>query len=57
MRRAWAYFKKREALLLWHEHLDEQLLGGGLLDHIHRRDTAAPLTPYRPPVEIPDAPR
>ena len=33
----WAYFKqKREALELWHEHLDEKILKGRLVDHIRQ---------------------
>jgi Phage integrase family len=33
----WAYFKqKREALQLWHEHLDKKVLNGGLLRHIRQ---------------------
>lgn len=33
----WAYFKqKREALKLWHEHLDEKILKGRLVDHIRQ---------------------
>lgn len=33
----WAYFKqKREALELWHEHLDKKILNGRLADHIRQ---------------------
>lgn len=33
----WAYFKqKREALQLWHEHLDKKLLDGRLREHIEQ---------------------
>jgi hypothetical protein len=33
----WAYFnQKRQALQLWHEHLDKKVLGGRLRDHIRR---------------------
>jgi integrase len=33
----WAYFKqKREALELWHEHLDKKILKGRLVDHIRQ---------------------
>lgn len=33
----WAYFKqKREALELWHAHLDEKILKGRLIDHIRQ---------------------
>jgi len=32
----WAYFnQKREALLLWHEHLDKKVLVGTLIQHMH----------------------
>jgi hypothetical protein len=32
----WAYLKqKREALTLWHEHLDK-ILGGTLVEHVHQ---------------------
>jgi hypothetical protein len=33
----WAYFnQKRDALQLWHQHLDKKILGGRLSDHIRR---------------------
>jgi integrase len=33
----WAYFRqKREALTLWHEHLDKKILEGTLIEHIHQ---------------------
>lgn len=33
----WAYFKqKREALSLWHEHLDKKILDGRLVEHIQQ---------------------
>jgi integrase len=33
----WAYFnQKRQALLLWHEHLDKKILGGTLIEHVHQ---------------------
>lgn len=33
----WAYFRqKREALQLWHEHLDRKILKGRLVDHIRQ---------------------
>lgn len=33
----WAYFnQKRDALLLWHEHLDKKILGGTLIEHVHQ---------------------